>query len=435
MRSALAERSEALAVELEEALALNTLMVRELERTDAENAELADRLSASLAETTALARQLNLSETNRQALEAAVTAQETENRRLATELRLSGEEVLQLREMLTAQTAEISGIIEDRDAAVEEADALRRDVATLRELATGNEGVTNAAAEVEGLRIELRISEEDRDRLLAELSTVRDRSQALEAELSSEVERTALAQRELDARDIRIEQLVDQLATARSELAEQSALTDEAQATVDQLSEQVAALRAQLNRVEASLQESEREVDSRDLEIANLSARLNQALLREVEDLSRYRSEFFGRMREVVGRRTDILIVGDRFVFQSEVLFRSGSATLQPGGETQLAQLAATLLEIANDIPDDIDWILRVDGHTDRVPINTPAFPSNWALSTARATSVVQFLIQQGVPAERLAAAGFGEFQPLDPADTPEAYSRNRRIELKLDQR
>ena len=212
-------------------------------------------------------------------------------------------------------------------------------------------------------------------------------------------------------------------------------MTDEAQATVDQLSEQVAALRAQLNRVEASLQESEREVDSRDLEIANLSARLNQALLREVEDLSRYRSEFFGRMREVVGRRTDILIVGDRFVFQSEVLFRSGSATLQPGGETQLAQLAETLLEIANDIPDDIDWILRVDGHTDRVPINTPAFPSNWALSTARATSVVQFLIQQGVPAERLAAAGFGEFQPLDPADTPEAYSRNRRIELKLDQR
>ena len=184
------------------------------------------------------------------------------------------------------------------------------------------------------------------------------------------------------------------------------------------------------------LRESEASVSDRDIEIANLNARLNQALVRRVEELSRYRSEFFGRLREVIGQRDDIRVVGDRFVFQSEVLFSSGSATLQGGGKEQLARFAGTLLEIARDIPYEVDWILRVDGHTDRVPIGPRVpFRSNWELSTARATEVVQYLIEQGVPPQRLAAAGFGEFQPLDPSNTAAAFLRNRRIELKLDQR
>jgi chemotaxis protein MotB len=151
--------------------------------------------------------------------------------------------------------------------------------------------------------------------------------------------------------------------------------------------------------------------------------------------LQRYRSEFFGRLREALGNHPGIRIVGDRFVFQSEVLFPSGSAELEDDGRLQLVQVADTLREISDRIPDDIDWVLRVDGHTDKRPIDTILYPSNWELSTARATSVVRLLIERGIPPHRLAAAGFGEFHPLDDRNTEEAYRRNRRIELKLTQR
>src|SRR3546814_2610225 len=167
----------------------------------------------------------------------------------------------------------------------------------------------------------------------------------------------------------------------------------------------------------------------------SLGKRLNVALASKVQELARYRSEFFGRLREILGSREDIRIVGDRFVFQSEILFASGSATIEQDGRPQLARLAGTLKEIAADIPDDIDWVLRVDGHTDRRPIDTLAFPSNWELSTARAVSVVKFLIEQGIPPARLVAAGFGEFQPLDTGNDEIAYRRNRRIEFKLTER
>ena len=169
--------------------------------------------------------------------------------------------------------------------------------------------------------------------------------------------------------------------------------------------------------------------------IADLGKRLNVALARKVEELSRYRSEFFGRLREILGDRRDIRVVGDRFVFQSEVLFDSGSDQIGLGGQDQLAQLAAALLEIASSIPPELHWVLRVDGHTDVVPISTGRFPSNWELSTARAVSVVKFLIGQGVPPERLAATGFGEFQPLDSRADEIGHRRNRRIELKLTER
>ncbi len=193
-------------------------------------------------------------------------------------------------------------------------------------------------------------------------------------------------------------------------------------------------MRAQLTRVEQALETSEAAVSDRDLEIANLNARLNQALIRQVEELSRARSEFFGRLRDVLGGREDVRIVGDRFIFQSEILFPSGSATLQPGGRDQLAQVAQTIIDIASTIPPDVDWVLRVDGHTDVRPINTPEFPSNWELSTARATAVVRFLIERGLPEDRLAAAGFGAFQPIDPGTSEDAFRRNRRIELRIDQ-
>ena len=197
----------------------------------------------------------------------------------------------------------------------------------------------------------------------------------------------------------------------------------------------MAELRKQVARLNTALEASEAASKAQKAEIVNLGKRLNAALASKVQELARYRSEFFGRLRQVLGNRRDIRVVGDRFVFQSEVLFGSGSAEIGENGKRQLTQLAQTLKSISAKIPKDLDWVLRVDGHTDHVPIKTAAFPSNWELSTARAISVVKFLISRGIPARNLAAAGFGEFRPLDARTDEIAYRRNRRIELKLDQR
>ena len=221
----------------------------------------------------------------------------------------------------------------------------------------------------------------------------------------------------------------------RQALAEQRELSAEAQLQLTLLNRQLAALREQLARVSEALELSEAQSAEQEVQIADLGKRLNVALASKVQELARYRSEFFGRLREILGDRQDIRIVGDRFVFQSEILFASGSATIAQEGRPQLARLASTLKEIAAEIPGDLEWVLRVDGHTDRQPISTFAFPSNWELSTARAVSVVKFLVEQGIPAQRLAATGFGEFQPLDTGGDEISYRRNRRIEFKLTER
>jgi len=231
------------------------------------------------------------------------------------------------------------------------------------------------------------------------------------------------------------DELLTKLAAAEGARDDQENLTDEAQAQVLLLNRQVVALREQLARISDLLADAEAKNIADDVQIADLGRRLNVALANKVQELARYRSEFFGRLREVLGNRQDVRIVGDRFVFQSEVLFASGSAELGAPGKTQMAQLAQTFKQIAGKIPKDLPWILRVDGHTDIAPIHTVEFPTNWELSTARAVSVVQFLIAQGLPADRLAATGFGEFQPLEESRTDAAFRRNRRIELKLTER
>jgi len=232
------------------------------------------------------------------------------------------------------------------------------------------------------------------------------------------------------------EGLQGEVGALTAELDREKALSADAQAQVDLLNRQLAELREQLKEIAAMLDQSDTKDRESQAVIADLGRRLNLALASKVEELARYRSEFFGRLREVLGDRQDVRIVGDRFVFQSEVLFASGSAELGQGGQDTLARFAATLKEIAGQIPTDLPWILRVDGHTDVTPIlNSPLYASNWELSTARAVAVVKFLIAQGIPAERLAAAGFGEFQPLDASGTTEALARNRRIELKLTER
>ncbi|PTY36155.1 hypothetical protein BGP77_02240 [Saccharospirillum sp. MSK14-1] len=240
---------------------------------------------------------------------------------------------------------------------------------------------------------------------------------------------------QLAARDARLGELESSLASSRQSLDEERALSASARAEVERLSSQIAQLREQLDVISAALAAEEAARAASESELAELGERLNTVLAQRVNELEQYRSEFFGRLRQVLVDNPDIRIEGDRFVLPSELFFDSASATLGESGRLELAKVATTLTAVADDIPADLGWILRIDGHTDRRPINTERFASNWELSTARAVSVVRFLAEQGIPAQRLAAAGFGEHHPLDSADTEDAFARNRRIEIKLTER
>ncbi len=267
------------------------------------------------------------------------------------------------------------------------------------------------------------------------LIAIRDKSKELETKLSTEEERTALAQKTITKRDLTIRELGAQAKRIGEELTKEQRISAEALKQVKTLNLQLAAVRQQLATLNAALQAAEEKATKQNVQIITLGKRLNAALTNKVAELALYRSEFFGRLRQTLGNRRGVKIVGDRFVFQSEVLFSSGSAHLNIEGQNQIAQLARTLNEISDRIPQNLNWVLRVDGHTDRRPIKTMKFPSNWELSSARAIAVVRDLIAHGVNAKHLVAAGFGEFQPIDPRRDEIADRRNRRIEFKLTQR
>lgn len=245
----------------------------------------------------------------------------------------------------------------------------------------------------------------------------------------------------------RLQQLLDQGAGAGAQaearigalsgqLDEERQISQRALSQVELLNQQIAALRKQIGALEGALEVAEQRDRESNVKIADLGRRLNVALAQRVQELNRYRSDFFGRLREILSDRENIRIVGDRFVFQSEVLFPTGSAEINQAGQDEMRKLAAALIDLQKEIPPEINWVLRVDGHTDNIPLSGAGrYRDNWELSSARATSVVKFLIENGVPANRLVAAGFGEHQPLDPDDTMEARARNRRIELKLTER
>jgi chemotaxis protein MotB len=363
-------------------------------------AELTSRLNSTLMERDQLVQRLALTT---QRAESA----ESKSAQLQASLEEASRAIAADKERIELQLREIA--------------SLQQDIAALRQLRTELETQVGSLAG--------RLKERE-----TELVATRDRSKALEARLAEAEEQTRLAQSEIDKREIRLEELKARIAALDHNLSEERELGKKAQARVQLLTQQIAALREQITRLSAALELAETQVENQQVEIAELGRRLNVALARKVEELNRYRSEFFGRLRDVLGDHPSIRIVGDRFVFQSELLFPSASATLVPEGKRQLAQLAATLKTVTQEIPPDIDWILRVDGHTDRRPIRTQRFPSNWELSTARALSVVEYLVSQGIPPQRLTATGFGEFHPLDEAHTPAAYARNRRIEIKLTQ-
>jgi chemotaxis protein MotB len=266
-------------------------------------------------------------------------------------------------------------------------------------------GKTSLEAEIAQLRASLSAVEGERDRMRGAAEGAQSSKDAGKAEagrLSSQID-------------------LEKAATAR------------AVAQIEILNQQISALRRQIAALESALDVSEKKEKDAQLHIADLGQRLNVALAQRVQELSRYRSDFFGKLRDILGNRPDIRVVGDRFVFQSEVFFDSGQAVLRPEGRAELDKLATALLDLEKQIPSEINWVLRVDGHTDTRPLSgTTQFKTNWDLSAGRAISVVQYLISKGVPPQRLVAAGFGEFQPIDPGTTEEAHSRNRRIELKL---
>jgi chemotaxis protein MotB len=286
-------------------------------------------------------------------------------------------------------------------------------------------------------RLNLQIAE-----LTSLLSLEKGKSRSLEDELAS-IQATLAAARAESTRLSGLAGLGEEragaaearAATLSKELQGQKEISNEALAKVDLLNGQLLALRRQIAALNEALQAAEAKDKDSQARISDLGARLNVVLARQVQELQRYRSDFFGRLRELLKDRRDIRVVGDRFIFQSEVLFPSGQATMTVEGLAAIDQLAAAIVELERQIPREIGWALQVDGHTDSRPIASRDFPSNWELSSARAISVVKYLISRGVPANRLVAAGYGEFAPLEDGTSDESLRRNRRIELKLTNR
>ncbi len=367
---------------------------------------------------------------------------------LANLLALERDTSTELRTNVTQLSASLQQSTKARDALGQELETLRASLADTKqtlatreaELAASGTDKDTMVARIARLEAALAKSSNEAAALRAKARDLQDDIATTEANAEEKLAAlqaamlARLAAQEADAAE-KLSASEQKSSEAQKEATVERNISEAALGQVALLNRQLAALRLQLARINQALEASEALDRQQKTVIVDLGKRLNIALAKKVEELAEFRSEFFGRLKQALGNRRDVQVVGDRFVFQSEVLFSSGSADLGPAGKVQLGKLAATILDIARKIPTELPWVLRIDGHTDKIPIATPRFPSNWALSTGRALSVVNFLIQEGVPPARLAAAGFGEFQPLDPRDDEIAYRRNRRIEIKLTQR
>ena len=327
---------------------------------------------------------------------------------------------------------------------------MRQQLASLSELLNiERRASADLAADLAQLQIQLETSETDRSALAEQLALVQATLGTRTSELTvlsakqAETEAALAAARDaLDERLRALQMVEGQLAltearnrTQQQTIRDLEAETTASKAEIAQMTLVLAGLRQRIEELTALLAEKDRQAEADKVAIANLGKSLNNALASRVQELQQFRSEFFGRLRDVLKGRNDVQIVGDRFVFQSEVLFAPGQADIGPTGQSQLVQLAVALADIAAKIPDDINWVLQVDGHTDNLPVRAGRYTDNWDLSTERALSVVRFLVLQGVPAKRLAATGYGEFQPLTNGDSVADRRLNRRIELKITQR
>ena len=327
---------------------------------------------------------------------------------------------------------------------------MRQQLASLGELLNiERRASADLAANLAQITNQLNASNANRDELQAQLASVQAAIAARNSQIATLTAKQADTEAALAAARNSLEDQLSALQLAEGQLAmaqaqNQSAAnridalrakTTASKAEIAQMTGALAALRLRIEELTSLLAEKDQQATRDKVAIASLGRSLNNALASRVQELQRFRSEFFGRLRDVLKGRDDVQIVGDRFVFQSEVLFAQGQAEIAGEGRDQLAKLAVALVDIATKIPKDINWVLQVDGHTDDVPIRAGRYADNWDLSTERALSVVRFLNQQGLPANRLAAAGYGEFQPLDAADNDDARRKNRRIELKITQR
>ena len=329
-------------------------------------------------------------------------------------------------------------------------DEMRQQLASLGELLNiERRASADLSANLAQITIQLNASNSNRDELQAQLASVQTAIAARNSQIANLTAKQADTEAALAAARNSLEERLGALQLAEGQLAMAKAQNQSAANLIDALRAEttaskaeiakmtgaLTALRLRIEELTSLLAEKDRQATRDKVAIASLGRSLNNALASRVQELQRFRSEFFGRLRDVLKGRDDVEIVGDRFVFQSEVLFAQGQAEIAAEGQDQLAKLAVALADIATKIPEDINWVLQVDGHTDDVPIRAGRYADNWDLSTERALSVVRFLNQQGLPANRLAAAGYGEFQPLDAADNDDARRKNRRIELKITQR
>ena len=271
--------------------------------------------------------------------------------------------------------------------------------------------------------------------LVGQLSDSQGRIQSLLESLSSSKGENEILETQISSVENQNQSLRDQIASLEQDSLIQGTNLNEALAQISRLSEDIKILSNEIQLLNNLLDSKEAEIASNKIELGELGDRLNRVLTSELFKLQKYKSEFFGQLSETLGQREDIQIKGDRFIFQSEILFESGSADIQAGGREALSLIAKTLIDLSDKIPTDLNWILQIDGHTDRVPIATAKFPSNWELSHARALEVVKFFIQQGVPTDKLSANGYGEYQPISLGGSPEDLKLNRRIELKITQR
>ena len=316
----------------------------------------------------------------------------------------------------------IARITEELSLSLEEKEELRGRLSSLNQ-------------EQELLKSQLQELGGENQALVGQLSDSQGRIQSLLESLSSSKGENEILETQISSVESQNQSLRDQISSLEQDSEIQTTSLNDALSQISRLSEDIKILSNEIQLLNNLLDSKEAEIASNKIELGELGDRLNRVLTSELYKLQKYKSEFFGQLSETLGQRKDIQIKGDRFIFQSEILFESGSADIQTGGRVALSLIAKTLIDLSNQIPTDLNWILQVDGHTDKVPIATARFPSNWELSHARALEVVKFFIQQGIPADKLSANGYGEHQPISLGSSPEDLKLNRRIELKITQR
>ena len=344
-------------------------------------------------------------------------------------LKEKDETILTLDDLINKQALDITElneiiarITEELSLSLEEKEELRGRLSSLNE---EQENLKNKLQELGG----------ENEVLVSQLSDSQGRIQSLLESLSSSQGENEILETQISSVENQNQSLRDQISSLEQDSVIQTTNLNDALAQISRLSEDIKILSNEIQLLNNLLESKEAEIASNKIELGELGDRLNRVLTSELYKLQKYRSEFFGQLSETLGQRKDIQIKGDRFIFQSEILFESGSTDIQSGGRVALSLIAKTLIDLSNQIPTDLNWILQVDGHTDKVPISTARFPSNWELSHARALEVVKFFIQQGIPADKLSANGYGEHQPISLGSSPEDLKLNRRIELKITQR